>query len=653
MKPIRSVSFVLVLIAFLLGQVGCSGARPPAQAQPTAASTQTAAAPTPQPLPTPTNTINVSQTSCLGKGLIEYSLWSPDGKIFAVGTSIGVYLYDGATFQELRFLDTGSFADGMAFSPDNQLLAVGGTYEVLTTSQVQVWNVNTGQLLQTNQISGWPLRALAFAPDGRLLVATIYSSGNAKEMVVSDGKTGQKLYSLNKEGSIVFNADGSLIVEAAEKQIFIWQTSTGLLEYILPIWLSVEMSMLSPDNRSLAFIDISQSFEKADTFKLVNVQTGEIMNTLSVKPDTAVAVAFDAQGNPLGVSTSAGSTRLWNIKSGQVLQTFTSSVVYMQRFPISGVLLSPDGHTLVIEGYRELSFWNVETGNKITEQTGFTNQIYALAFSPDGQKLAWGGSYAYFKIMDLNTNNILYTLNFDDAKQDDSKHINGIAFSPDGQHLAITGFDTFGYILDAQTGQMLFNLPGKVRRVVYSSDGQTFAVVTDEQVQLWNAADNQLLYTLNDTQAYVFAIAISPDGRYLATSRRDEKIKLWEAKTGQFIRELSENSAKIAFHPNGHILAIFTDGAIKLIDIETGQQVWQSPTQYSDQIIFSADGQKMFSKSDADGFLRIWDASNGQLLSSFRSNTQTHSSGTFAVSSNGHLLATGGNSGQLCLWDIP
>jgi WD40 repeat protein len=677
MKPVRSFLFVFVSTTFLFCQAGCSGVQPARSHQPTpdifGIATQSAIAPTPkatvQPLPSPTNTVNVSQPTCFGKGLIEYSLWSPDGKIFAVETSIGIYLYDGATFQEIRFLDTGSPADSMAFSPDNQLLAIGGGKDLFKPT-IQVWNISTGQLLQTSQMSIWS-RVITFTSDGHLLAAAVNSDKGKKEVVVSDGKTGQKLYTLPGKQwveDVSFSADGSLLMETTTEQILIWQTSTGLLEYILPISLNaLAMPMLSPDNRTLAIVDASQSADKAhlDVFKLVNVQNREVLHTLSVKPDKAVAVVFDSQGNPLGVSASADSTHLWDIKNGQVLQTFASQLVYMNRFPVSGVILSPDGRALVIEGYRELSFWDVATGNKITEQTGFTNQIYSLAISPDGQKLAIGSRYSDLRVMDLNTHNILYTSNL--YAPGDDKVLFRAIFSPDGRWLAITWANefssnpyTFISILDTQTGQLLSNLQGSFNGVEYNPNGETFAAFNSVQVQVMSVSNNQLLYTLNNKTGspnYLSDIAFSPDGNILATAYGvDSKIKLWNAKTGELIRELSATAMNIAFHPNGHVLALTNTklkpdspkGNIQLVDIETGQVIWETETTIYGRPLFSADGQKIFSNSG-----EMWDASNGQLLNSLRSNISEYSFGAIAISPNNHLLATGGNNGRFCLWEIP
>ncbi len=85
-----------------------------------------------------------------------------------------------------------------------------------------------------------------------------------------------------------------------------------------------------------------------------------------------------------------------------------------------------------------------------------------------------------------------------------------------------------------------------------------------------------LLHTLTGHSQGVFGLAISPDGKLLASGSKDKTIKLWNLQTGQETRHLTKHSERIwsvIFSPNGEFLASGSeDKTIKLWDSQTGQE---------------------------------------------------------------------------------
>ncbi len=84
---------------------------------------------TPLPMPvaaiSPQNADRVVQLARWGKGCIIEVAYSPDGKLLAVASSLGVYLYDAATLGEVRFLEADAPVGSVAFSPDGGMVASG------------------------------------------------------------------------------------------------------------------------------------------------------------------------------------------------------------------------------------------------------------------------------------------------------------------------------------------------------------------------------------------------------------------------------------------------------------------------------------------------------------------------------------------------
>ena len=100
-------------------------------------------------------------TARLGKGWISNIAYSPDGTRLAVASTIGIWLYDTTTGQEVALI-TGhtSWVSSVAFSPDGTTIASGSDDKT-----IRVWDANTGAPIRTLGHTSW-VSSVAFSPDG-------------------------------------------------------------------------------------------------------------------------------------------------------------------------------------------------------------------------------------------------------------------------------------------------------------------------------------------------------------------------------------------------------------------------------------------------------------------------------------------------------
>ena len=143
----------------------------------------------------------------------------------------------------------------------------------------------------------------------------------------------------------------------------------------------------------------------------------------------------------------------------------------------------------------------------------------------------------------------------------------------------------------------------------------------------------------------VFSVAVSPDGRTMATGSADGRVNLWDQASGNRSSVLADHTGAVyvvAFSPNGLLIASGSaDRTVRLWEVATGRPRG-TLVGHTDEVLsiaFAPDSRSVVSAS-ADGTIRMWDCSTGQEQRAF--SVHRGPVVALAMSPDGRSLASGG-----------
>ncbi len=565
-----------------------------------------------------------------GRGRIKELMYSPDGTRLAVITSIGVWIYDTQTGEELDLI-AGEHEDRVydaAYAPDSKNIATVGKDKT-----VRLWEVHTGQLLKTLNGHKDEVLSVAYSPDGQ----TLASGGSDNTIRIWNANTGQLLKTLigHKKGvlSVAYSLDSETIVSSSsDDTIRFWDVAKGQLKNIVQGYRA--LISYSPDGKTLLVVadtDSSNSFlikskdseGKTDTeiipimtldtiytIHMLNAVTGEQINIISslnyvncfsyspdgktiaisdgerfglwdattgkhlttLIEDKIKAVAYSPDGKT--IATVSGNTiQWWNAQTGKSIKTFPWSTYYSYA-----IRLSPDGKTIAILHGNSICLCNAESGKYLTTITGHKRSISGFAFSPDSKTIATGGGDGTARLWNANTGENIHIINFPTDPRNEPISIDPPKYSPDGKSLAIRSKDNTVFLWDMQLEYIIKTIPGKhyhTKQFVFSHNGKILATRSKtEAVHLWNTKTGQYINTLT---GLVHFITFSPDGNILATSLNNW-VELWSINTGENLSKLFIPNAcntKIMYAENGNpfTITIHQNESVSLWDLTTGEHI--------------------------------------------------------------------------------
>jgi WD40 repeat protein/nucleoside phosphorylase len=313
---------------------------------------------------------------------------------------------------------------------------------------------------------------------------------------------------------------------------------------------------------------------------------GTLLRRYDTHSSWVLAVAWEPDGTHIASAGGDGTVRVWEAGTGQELATYY-------------------GQTRLL--------------NKVNIQT----TIYTLAWSPEGLRIASGGSGPKVHVWSAATGQ---TLALYEGHSGLLPYVWAIAWSPDGKRIAsacsITGLDKTVHIWNPDTGQTLtrYNassglvLNFAVFSLAWSPDGTSLAAAcADKVIRVWNTETGQLISTHHLRSEWSSHLAWSPDSRYLAFTEEKHTVQ---------IRDMVTEAVRITYHghtdsvrciswsPDAILIATASnDKTVQIWETLTGKHI-HTYTGHSDwvtSVAWSPDGTRIASGSN-DKTVQVWQA---------------------------------------------
>jgi WD40 repeat protein/serine/threonine protein kinase len=494
-----------------------------------------------------------------------------------------------------------------------------------------------------------------FHPDGRQ-IASVCMDGT---ITLRDARTGQVLQRLEPATALLgaalvrgasYSRDGRyLAVARNDGQVRVWDPSCGKLLHTLqahkgPAW----QVAFSPDGRTLA------SGGSDRKLRLWVLASGELLREFSDNPAAVNGVAFRPDGRSVVAACGDGTVKVWDRDTGQVAFSFRGEHLESPWSPSFSLDARRLGWSCLDD---VVKVWDTTTGRLEIDQQTNTYRCRAVAFSPDGARIALAGFDGTVRLLNAVTGREMLTI-FAHPRG----HVTSVAFSPDGHQLASASYDQTVRLWDATplAGDPLaphcVTLPGHghlVSGVAFSPHGRWLASGSwDHTVKLWELSGASepgaitLRHTLRGHRGIVTGVAFSSDRRTLASVGWDDTVKLWDlqAPKGDSLDEIrsipfAQRVISIAFSPDGGLLAIGQDNGIALYDPATGKPVhpFKRTPAAVPVVAFHPDRPLLISSGASDPAVKVWALAAGKF--SFEIRHRANPSSFVAVSPDGRRLA--------------
>jgi WD40 repeat protein/uncharacterized protein YjbI with pentapeptide repeats len=373
-------------------------------------------------------------------------------------------------------------------------------------------------------------------------------------------------------------------------------------------------------------------------------------------------VAYSADGGTLAVGCDNGSVLICDTRTGQPLR-----ILEGHRGRAYAVVPGPDDTLITAGADHTVRSWDTATGGQRWMRADARDWAWPVTVNGSGDLVAVSDSTGTIFLVDARTGALRHRLDGPVAP------VWTAAFSPDGTRIACGGSDATVRMWDTATGQLVREFTasaatgaehqdsdraGSVYRVQFHPAGELIAAAESGALHLWEAKSGALLHRLDGHTRTVYAFDFHPSGQLLASADIGGTIRLWTLPDGRAagLSQVHSNAVyQVLFGPDGSLMSSCdSQGVVRLWSVTPDEIPAAAPyTELSGHLSavwpgsFRPDGLQ-FAAASSD-VAHLWGTAQGQSQHAMRGHGRRIASVSFHH--DGTKLAACGNDGAVRLWN--